>query len=115
MRSWRNIKTVITISIALGWWSVWFPEMAVWADAVRVVEAECTGGSEELAAEVFVEGAASVENAASVEGATAENVFSWEKAGEIGKGLSHAQPEQIVIKSRLLMLLREQWQERGEK
>lgn len=84
MRSWRNIKAVIMICIALGWWSVWFPEMAVWADAVRDVEQE-------------------------------DMDLTWEQAGAIGRGFSQADRDQIVIKSRLLMLLKEQWQERGEK
>ncbi len=84
MRSWRNIKAVIMICIALGWWSVWFPEMAVWADAVRAVEQEDMG-------------------------------LTWEQAEAIGRGFSRADRDQIVIKSRLLMLLKEQWQERGEK
>ena len=84
MRSWRNIKAVIMICIALGWWSVWFPEMAVWADAVRAADQEDMG-------------------------------LTWEQAEVIGRGFSQADRDQIVIKSRLLMLLKEQWQERGEK
>ena len=92
MRKWRNIKAVITICAALGWWSVWFPEMAVWADAVRVTEGEEMLTANELQEDI-----------------------SWEDARAIGKGLSHADREQIVIRSRLLMLLKAQWQERGEK
>ena len=97
MRSWRNIKAVVMICIALGWWSVWFPEMAVWADAVRAVEQE--------GAEMF--------NGLSEE--PLQTGLTWEQAEAIGRGFSQADREQIVIKSRLLMLLKEQWQERGEK
>lgn len=40
MSRWNKLRAVMMICTALGWWSVWFPEFAVWADAVCVVSQE---------------------------------------------------------------------------
>lgn len=81
MSDWRKLRAVLTLCAALGWWGAWFPELAVWTDAVCVVQEE---------------------SSASVQ--TKESVVEYE-ACEIYNGLLHADREQIKVKSRLIELL----------
>ena len=32
----KTLKNVLIITTALGWWGIWFPELAVWGNAVCV-------------------------------------------------------------------------------
>ena len=91
MRGWSKIKAVMMICVALGWWSVWFPEFAVWADAVCVAEYE-QDITNKLQGEI-----------------------SLEEARVISREIVHADRDQIQIKSRLLALRKPQLRERGEK
>lgn len=91
MRGWNKIRAVMMICVALGWWSVWFPEFAVWADAVCVTEDEKEFDNK------------------------LQETISLEEARVISRGLANVDREQIQIKSRLLTLLKQQLRERGEK
>lgn len=83
MSEWKKLRAVLSLCAALGWWGIWFPELAVWAEAVCVVEEDS-------------------ESAAVQRG---ENVAEYETAREIYDGLLHADREQIQVKSRLLQLV----------
>lgn len=88
MSRWKRMRAIVMICAALGWWNVWFPELAVWADAIRVVE------------ETPVEDG-SVSETVQLH----ENVVKYEDVREICDGLLSAGREQIRLKSRLLVLL----------
>lgn len=83
MRKWKNFRAVLMICAALGWWGIWFPELAVWADAVCVVTQDSAQGSVQQG----------------------EKVVECDTAQEICDGLLHADKEQIQLRSRLFTLL----------
>ena len=75
MTGFKRFRAVVTMCAVLGWWGIWFPELAVWADAVCVVEEECSEGTQR------------------------------KDIREICNGLLKADKEQIQVKSRLLQLV----------
>jgi len=77
MTGFKRFRAVVMMCAALGWWGIWFPELAVWADAVCVVEEECSEGTMQQGKEVR----------------------------EICNGLLKADKDQIQVKSRLLQLV----------
>ncbi len=83
MFDWKKLRAVLSLCVALGWWGIWFPELAVWAEAVCVVEED----SESTAVQ------------------SGEKVVECETAREIYDGLLHADRKQIQVKSRLLQLV----------
>ena len=83
MRSFQKYRAIWMICAAIGWWGVWFPELAVWADVVCVTEDACQEDSVQMQ----------------------EKVVECDSAREIYGGLLRADKEQIQIKSRLLMLI----------
>ncbi len=36
----KQIRSILIIVAALGWWGMWFPELTVWGGAVRVADQE---------------------------------------------------------------------------
>ncbi len=83
MNDWKKLRAVLTLCAALGWWGVWFPELAVWADIVCVAEEDETNTSVQAG----------------------ENVVECEAAREIYDDLLYADKDQIQVKSRLLQLI----------
>ena len=73
MTGWRKVKTIFVICAAVGWWGIWFPELAVWTEAVCVVQEDGLQKSE-------------------------ENIVNCES---VYKGFMQADKSQIKIKSRL--------------
>ena len=80
MSHWKTFRAVLTVCAALGWWGIWFPELAVWTEAVCAVKDE--------------------DESASVQ--KEKDVVEYETAREVLDGLMHADREQIRIRSRLL-------------
>ena len=94
MNDWKNLRAVLTICAALGWWGIWFPELAVRADAVCVVQEENNISVQKQ------------ENVVEYEaGCYAGDPDDRKDAYEIYNGLLHADKEQIRVKSRLFELL----------
>lgn len=83
MKDWKKMRAVVTICAALGWWGIWFPELAVWTEVVCVVEDGQQGKSVQME----------------------ENVVECEDVRRICEGLLKADKEQIRLKSRLLVLI----------
>ena len=83
MTKWKTYRTVLMMCVALGWWGIWFPELAVWTEAVCAVEVE--------------------EKSSSVQ--SEDNVVQLETAREVYEGLLHAERDQICIKSRLFEII----------
>lgn len=81
MSGWRKFKTVFTICAALGWWGIWFPELALWTEAVSVEEQQAVQSE--------------------------ENLLEYETAAQFCNSLLSADREEIQIKSRLLQLVEE--------
>ena len=77
MTGFKRFRAVVTLCAVLGWWGIWFPELAVWADAVCVVEEDSSESTVQQKKEVW----------------------------EICEGLLKADKEQIQVKSRLLQLV----------
>ena len=84
MTGFKRFRAVVTMCAVLGWWGIWFPELAVWADAVCVVEEECSESSVQQRKEVR----------------------------EICNGLLKAEKGQIQVKSRLLQLVEQYWKKK---
>jgi len=82
MAGFRKMRAILTICAALGWWGVWFPELAVWTDAVCVIPEK---------KEMSVQ--------------WEENVVEYKSVSDIYKGLMQADKEQIRVKSRLLEII----------
>lgn len=76
MFDWKKMRGVLSLCIALGWWGIWFPELAVWTEAVCVVDENTEQSYEQSAG-----------------------------AREIYNGLLHAQRDHVQIKSRLLQIV----------
>lgn len=70
-------RAVLILCAALGWWGLWFPELAVWSDAVVVREENASVQQE-------------------------ENVIEWETAQTLYRDLMQADRDQIQVRSRLL-------------
>ena len=83
MTGFKRFRAIVTMCAVLGWWGIWFPELAVWADAVCVVEEE---NSEDTAQQTG-------------------KVIEYDTVQEIYTGLLKADKEQIQVKSRLLQLV----------
>ena len=83
MTGFKRFRAVVTMCAVLGWWGIWFPELAVWADVVCVVEEENSG-------DIVQQGG---------------KVIECDTVQEIYTGLLKADKEQIQIKSRLLQLV----------
>ena len=92
MKQWNKFRAVITICAALGWWGIWFPELAVRAGVVQAVE------------DVAVEGECLSETVQ-----PRENVVQYEDVRKICDGLLAVDKDQIRIRSRLLVLLEQYW------
>lgn len=91
MIRWNSIKGAAVICAAIGWWSIWFPELAVWSEGVRPVPQETEAGTEESVQEEWGE---------------SEKICS-SRAREIYRGLLQADREQIQVKSRIYELIRQ--------
>ena len=90
MTGFKRFRAVIMMCAALGWWGVWFPELAVWADAVCVVEDESKNGTVQQG----------------------EKVIECDTVQEICDGLLRADKGQIQVKSRLLALIEQYLQKK---
>ena len=90
MTGFKRFRAVVMMCAALGWWGIWFPELAVWADAVCVVE-------EEHSQNAVQQG---------------EKVVECDTVREICEGLRQADKGQIKVKSRLLQLIEQYLQKK---
>jgi len=82
-------RVIFIMCVALGWWGVWFPELAVWTEAICIAEET---------------------DDAQIE----KNVAEYESAREIFNGLMHAQRDQIRIRSRFLEIVERYLQSRRD-
>ena len=92
MTEWKKCRVVLMLCAVLGWWGIWFPELAVWPDAVCVAE--------DMREETSVQ--------------TDEKVVECDSAREIYDGLLQADREQIQVRSRLLKLLEQHLRKKSE-
>ena len=53
MARWRTWRAVISLCIALGWWGMWFPELALWTESVVVEETEKNMPEQETARRIY--------------------------------------------------------------
>ncbi len=90
MTGFKRFRAVVMMCAALGWWGIWFPELAVWADAVCVVEEECSENTVQQG----------------------EKVIECDTVREICDGLRQADKGQIQVKSRLLQLIEQYLQKK---
>jgi len=90
MTGFKRFRAVIMMCAALGWWGIWFPELAVWADTVCVVEEEYSENTVQQR----------------------EKMIEYDAAWEIIEGLKQADREQIQVKSRLLQLIEQYLQKK---
>ena len=90
MTGFKQFRAVLLMCAALGWWGIWFPELAVWADAVCVVEEESSGDTVQQA----------------------EKVVEYDTVREIYHGLRQADKTQIQVKSRLLQMIEQYLQKK---
>lgn len=86
MNKIKQIRSMLIIAAALGWWGMWFPELAVWGGAVRVTQQEYAGASCEK----------------EYQGSSQEQNIDMNMVREIYSGLQQADRSQIRIKSKLL-------------
>ena len=119
MCDWKKMRVVLSLCIALSWWGVWFPELAVWTEAVCVVdetgEQSYAWTAGEAAKQLQGRNAGEVaeqpygrsegEAAEQSHGRSAGEASEYKNAREIYHGLLHAQRDQIQIKSRLLQII----------
>lgn len=85
----KTFKSVLIITAALGWWGIWFPELAVWGNAVCVATEQSEAKSiEQLQA------------------------MDMNIVREICDGLKIADRSQIQIKSRLLIAIDQYFQKK---
>lgn len=75
----KQIRSILIIAAALGWWGMWFPELTVWGGAVRVADQEYVYQSSDQ-----------------------EQIIDMNTVREIYSGLQQADRSQIKIKSKLL-------------
>ena len=83
----KTFRSVLIITAALGWWGIWFPELAVWGNVVCVT-------AEQSAAE----------------GIAPSQPMNTVR--EICEGLKNADRSQIQIKSRLLTAIDQYFQKK---
>ena len=89
MTEWKKCRVVLMICAVLGWWGIWFPELAVWGNAVCVATEQSEAKSiEQLQA------------------------MDMNTVREICDGLKIADRSQIQIKSRLLIAIDQYFQKK---
>ncbi len=83
MTRFMKYRAMLVICAALGWWGIWFPELAVQTEAVCVVE----------------------ENGQKSTVQQGKKVLECGTVQEICDGLRHADKEQIQVRCRIFMLV----------
>ncbi len=83
MTGLKKYRTVLLMCAAIGWWGIWFPELAVWTGAV------CAEDGQQQKNTVQQK----------------EKVIECDSVREIYEGLLQADREQIQMKSRLLTMI----------
>ena len=85
----KALRSVVIITAALGWWGIWFPELAVWGNAVCVADQQVKSEEMRPWQESDID-------------------FVW----EVWDGFRNAERSQIQIKSRLLSAIDQYFQKK---